>query len=111
MTPAELNIKLSDVGGFQGANLIWYKIHETVPEVNYTYSRIFSAKTIENDLARGRLPIVNVKYRGGGVSHWVIIIGAEDNDFMIYDQLDRDKEPMPLSEHGNVYSYRVLQRQ
>ncbi len=111
MTPAALNKKLSDVSGFQGANLIWYKIHEAVPEINYTYSRIFSAKTIENDLEQGRLPIVNVKYRGSGVTHWVVIIGAEDNDFMIYDPLGSAKEPIPLSTHGNVYSYRVLQKQ
>lgn len=111
MTPAELNKKLTDVDGFSGANLIWYKIHEAVPEVNYTYSRIFSAKTIEHDLAQGRLPIVNVKYRGGGVSHWVIIIGAEENDFIVYDPLVSEKTPIPLSDHGKVYSYRALHKQ
>lgn len=108
MTPAELNSKLTDIRGFSGANLIWYKINEAVPEVNYTYSRIFSAKTIEKDLEQGRLPIVNVRYKGGGVTHWVVIIGAKDHEFLIYDPLNRDKVPIPLSTHGKVYSYRVL---
>jgi len=108
ITPRELNEKLTSIGGFSGANLIWYKIHEAIPEVNYTYSRIFTAKTIENDLAHGRLPIVNVRYKGGGVTHWVIIIGAKDNDFLIYDPLNREETPVPLSTHGKVYSYRVL---
>jgi hypothetical protein len=107
ITPAELNKKISGIGGFSGANLIWYKIHEAIPEVNYTYKRIFSAKTIEDDLAQGRLPIVNVRYFGGA-THWVLIIGAENGEFMIYDPLNRDKTPIPLSTHGKVYSYRVL---
>jgi hypothetical protein len=107
ITPAELNEKLSEVGGFSGASLIWYKIHEAIPEVDYTYSRVFSAKTIENDLSEGRLPIVNVRYFGGA-THWVLIIGAKDGEFMIYDPLNREKTPVPLSTHGKVYSYRVL---
>ena len=108
ITPAELNEKLSDIGGFSGAKLIWYKIHEAVPEVNYTYSRVFTAKTIENDLAQGLLPIINVRYHGGGITHWVLVIGAKDGEFMVYDPLNREKTPLPLSTHGKVYSYRVI---
>jgi hypothetical protein len=107
ITPGELNEKLSDIGGFAGADLIWYKLCEAVPGVDYTYSRIFSGKTIENDLARGLLPIVNVRYFGGA-THWVLIIGAENGAFMIYDPLNQEKTPIPLSTHGKVYSYRVL---
>lgn len=110
LTPAELNEKLTGVGGFSGADLIWYKIHEAVPEVDYTYSRTFSAETIENDLRAGRLPIVNVRYYGGA-THWVLIIGAQNGEFMIYDPLNKDKTPIPLSTHGKVYSYRVLVKQ
>jgi hypothetical protein len=108
MTPGELNKLLTDVGGYSGADLIWYKISEAVPSVTYTYSRIFTARTIENDLKQGLLPIMNVKYRGGLVSHWVLIVGAEDGDFLVYDPLSSDQEPIPLSVHGKVYAYRVL---
>ncbi len=108
VTPGELNKRLTDVGGFSGGDLIWYKINEAVPSIDYTYSRVFSAQTIEKDLKQGLLPIVNVKYRGGLVSHWVLIVGAKDGDFLVYDPLNGDKEPIPLSVHGKVYAYRVL---
>jgi hypothetical protein len=110
VTPAEFNRKLTAVGGFSGANLIWYKIHEAIPEITYKYSRIFSSGTIERDLRQGLLPIVNVHYMGGGISHWVLIIGADAQDFLVYDPLNKDKNPITLSTHGKVYSYRVLMR-
>lgn len=106
--PQELNNKLTDVGGFDDAILIWYKIHEAVPEVDYKYSRIFSSRTIEKDLREGRLPIINVKYHGGGVTHWLLVVGSKDGEFMVYDPLNQDKGPIPLSTHGKVYAYRVL---
>ena len=108
ITPGELNAKLTQVDGYSGADLIWYKINEAVPSVDYSYSRIFTAKMIEKDLQNGLLPIINVKYNGGFVRHWVLIIGAKDDEFLIYDPLNSDLEPIPLSTHGRVYSYRVL---
>lgn len=108
ITPSELNSRLAEVGGYQGADLIWYKVHEAVPQVTYKYSRVFTAKTIERDLARGLLPVVNVRYYGSGVSHWVLIVGADENDFLVCDPLNKEQCPMPLSTHGNVYSYRVF---
>jgi hypothetical protein len=47
---------------------------------------------------------------GSGISHWVLIIGADAGDFLIYDPLNKEKAPIPLSTHGNVYSYRVLHK-
>ena len=110
VTPSELNRRLTAVAGYSGADLIWYKLHEAFPEITYQYSRIFSARTIERDLERGLLPIVNVRYMGSGISHWVLVIGADGGDFLVCDPLNRDKTPVPLSEHGRVYSYRVLMR-
>lgn len=108
ITPQELNHKLAAIDGFDDAILLWYKIHEAVPEADYKYSRIFSSRTIEKDLREGRLPIINVKYRGGGITHWLLVVGAKDGEFMVYDPLNQDKEPIPLSTHGKVYAYRVL---
>jgi hypothetical protein len=110
VTPKEVNSALSNNDGFQGADLIWYKIHESFPEIDYKYTRIFSNSTIENDLALGLLPIVNVKINGNGATHWLLVIGAADGEFLAYDPLNSDKEPIYLSKHGNVYSYRVLVR-
>lgn len=110
ITPQKLNIKLSSVDGFDDAILIWYKIHEAILEVDYKYSRIFSSRTIENDLKNGLLPIINVKYHGNGVTHWLLVVGAKDGDFLVYDPLNKNVEPIPLSTHGKVYAYRVMIR-
>lgn len=110
VTPKELNIKLADIEGYQGADLIWYKINEAFPEIDYKYSRIFSSATIERDLNKGQLPIINVKYYGRGMTHWLLVVGAEDGEFLVFDPLNQDKEPIKLSTHGKVYAYRVLTR-
>jgi len=47
---------------------------------------------------------------GTGVTHWLLIIGAAEEDFLAYDPLNPNLEPIKLSRHGNVYSYRVLFR-
>lgn len=110
VTPHELNNKLTQVNGFQGADLIWYKINEAFPHINYRYSRIFNNKMIESDLEKGLLPIVNVKYYKTGVTHWVIIVGAEDGEFIICDPLGDGYSTKLLSDHGKVYAYRVIER-
>ena len=108
ITPKELNDRLTAVDGYEGADLLWYKISEAVPGVQYRYSRFFSGKTIDSDLAAGFLPIVEVSYYKTGVKHWVLIIGAKNGEYLISDPLNPEKAPMPLSTHGKVYAYRVL---
>ena len=108
VTPGEVNLKLTEVDGYQGAELIWYKINEAYPEIDYKYTRIFSSATIESDLQSGLLPIVNVRMNGIGATHWLLIIGAKNGEFIAYDPLNPAKEPINLSKHGNVHSYRVL---
>lgn len=110
VTPAELNNRLTQAEGFQGADLIWYKINEAFPDITYRYSRIFNSKTIERDLEKGLLPIVNVKYHRTGVTHWVLIVGAKDGEFIICDPLDDGYSTRLLSDHGKVYAYRVIER-
>ena len=108
ISPQEFNAKLTDVDGFQGDSLIWYKINEAFTEVDYKYTRVFSRVTIENDLKSGLLPIINVKYKGTGITHWLLIVGTKDGEFLVYDPLVATKEPIDLSVHGKVYAYRVL---
>lgn len=110
VTPEELNKMLTQINGFQGADLIWYKINEVFPDIDYRYSRIFSRKKIEKDLEEGLLPIVNVKYNKTGVTHWVLIVGAKDGEFIISDPLGDGNSTRLLSDHGNVFAYRVIKR-
>lgn len=107
--PDEFNYKLTQVNGFQGADLVWYKINEAFTDIDYRYSRIFSSNMIERDLEKGLLPIVNVKYHKTGVTHWVIIVGAQDGEFIICDPLGDGYSTKLLSEHGKVYAYRVIE--
>lgn len=109
-TPQEVNQMLTQADGFLGADLIWYKINEVFPQVDYKYSRVFTSRTIEQDLAAGLLPIVNVKYHKTGVTHWVLVAGAKDGEFYVLDSMKKDMAPLPLSDHGKVYAYRVLYR-
>lgn len=112
INPHELNERLTAADGYIGADLIWYKLNEAVPAVDYSYSRIFSSRRIEKDLENGLLPIINVKYHKTGVTHWLLAVGCENGDFLVLDPMgdssEADMRPMPLSEHGNVYSYRVI---
>ena len=109
ITPKELNQTLCETGGYQGADLLWYKINEAFSDIDYSYERIFSTKTIEKDLKNGELPIVNVRINGV-VTHWVLIIGSANGDFLIYDPLNKDEKPVPLTTYGKVYAYRVLHK-
>jgi len=110
VTPGEVNRKLTEVDGYQGADLIWYKINEAFPQIDYKYTRIFSSARIERDLESGLLPIVNVRINRTGRTHWLLIVGGKDGEFLAYDPLNASLEPINLSVHGNVYSYRVLVR-
>jgi len=110
VTPREVNLRLTEVDGYQGVELIWHKINEAFPEISYKYSRTFSSAMIEDDLKSGLLPIVKVNLNGVGVNHWLLIIGASNDDFMAYDPLNSSLEPVKLSKHGNVYSYRALNK-
>ena len=108
INPQELNERLREVEGYENGNLIWYKLNETIPSVDYRYSRVFTVKTIENDLKNGLLPIVNVRYHKYGITHWVLIVGAVDGEFIIYDPANTQLSYLPLSTHGKVYAYRVI---
>ena len=110
ITPREFNIKLTKNDGFHSADLIWFKINESIPGVKYRYNRIFSSRTIENDLKMGLTPIVNVKYHKTGVTHWVLIVGAQNDEFLICDPLGDGVSTSFLSEHGKVYAYRVIEK-
>ncbi len=108
ITPGELNEQLTAADGYDNADLLWYKLHEINPNVEYQYKRVFSATTLENDLTSGRLPVVKVKMHHTGATHWVLVVGAQDGEFWVMDPLQQDKTLVPLSEHGAVFAYRAI---
>ena len=90
--------------------LIWYKINDAYKNIEYDYAKVFSGKTIDEALQNGLLPIAKVKYKKTGVFHWVLIVGAQDGDYLVLDPLDKTNVPIVLSTHGKVYAYRVLKK-
>lgn len=107
--PGELNRLFTEKDVFtMSGEVIWYKIGEAVPGFGYTYKRSFNARTLENDLRKGRFPLVKVRYYGTGIFHWVMIVGSDSHDFLIMDPLHSPQELIHLGQHGNVYAYRVL---
>ena len=106
--PGRLNAALSEAQGFINGNVLWSKLHELFPAIDYKSQRIFTSGTLEKALQKDLLPIVKVKYLGGGVSHWLLVVGAAEGEFLVVDPLDKDQELMPLSRHGKIFAYRVL---
>ena len=109
-TPAELNEIFTENGVYtENGLVIWKNIKNAIPHVDYKYGRTFNVDTIERLLTDGKLPIIEVKYKGFGINHWVVVIGADENDFLIMDPLNQAKTPIKLSEHGGrAYAYRVM---
>lgn len=105
--PMTVNDAFMQNGVFSSeADVVWKDIKNVYPTVDYRYSNAFSAEDIDADLAAGLFPIVKVRYRGSGVFHWLLIVGAEEGEYMVMDPLA--DSPVPLSTHGKVYAYRVL---
>ena len=94
----------------QNGELIWYKINSAYDDIEYDYKKLFNSRTISNDLENGILPIVKVRYKKTGIFHWVLIVGADEEDFLILDPLEKSKKPIHLGEHGRVYAYRVIKK-
>jgi len=109
-TPQEINGLFTENGVYtENGKVIWMNIKNAIPEMDYEYSRVFDSGTIESLLMEGLLPIIEVKVRGIGISHWVTVIGSDGVDFLIMDPLNQSKTPSKLSVHGNrAYAYRVL---
>jgi hypothetical protein len=112
-TPKELNSIFRDNGVFnENGQVIWMNIKNVIPEIDYQYDRVFNSHTIETLLGDGFLPIIEVRFKGVGISHWVAVIGSDGVDFLVMDPLNQSKTPTKLTEHGGrAYAYRVLIKQ
>lgn len=109
VTPETLNITLTEKEGYTaGGYLLWYKLEELYPGMEYTFKRVFTSGTLERDLKQGRLPIVQVDYGTSALEHWVVIVGAGEGDFWAIDPLNSSRALTPLSDYGPIYAYRLV---
>lgn len=103
MTPGELNriFGQQQVYNAQG-DIVWAQIKEALPGTQVVVASSVKEKEIESLLADGHYPIVKVKVGGHGASHWVLLVGSRDGEYLCMDPLEPDGELIPLSRHGGV---------
>ncbi|MDR1832078.1 MAG: hypothetical protein LBQ97_05015 [Fusobacteriaceae bacterium] len=89
-------------------DVIWNHIKKIYPDIHIHIAGSVSGKRISEFLAERKFPLVRVKVHKSGYQHWLLIVGVKNNEFMCLDSLDPSKQPVPLSVHGKVYSWRVL---
>jgi hypothetical protein len=78
-TPDIVNQKLKEVGGYYGALVVWAKIDEALPRLNfikraYSYSNDIVAKAVQD---YGACPVEVDGTKIGGDKHWVLYIGNQ----------------------------------
>lgn len=110
ITPGELNriFGEQEVYNAQG-DIVWAQIKEALPWIQVVVASSVKEKEIESLLADGHYPIVKVKAGGHGASHWVLLVGSRDGEYLCMDPLEPDGELVPLSRHGGmVYRMRCV---
>lgn len=103
VTPGELNriFGEQEVYNVQG-DIVWAQIKEALPQTQVVVASSVKEKEIESLLADGHYPIVKVKVGGHGASHWVLLVGSRDGEYLCMDPLEPDGELIPLGRHGGV---------
>lgn len=107
VTPGELNALFSDNEVYDAdGNLQWYKLAEIEGYSVKVYDRV-SKDDIEQCLSDGHYPIVRVRMHGVGSYHYVLIVGADDGEYICMDPLEDDFTR--LSAYGDtVYAVRCV---
>lgn len=108
--PGKLNQMFSQNGVYNSdGEVLWGNISKVLPNVRVTVPPRVDPVILEKAVADGTFPIVKVKYNGTGYQHWVLLIGASENDYLCMDPMSSSKQPLPLSKHGGViYRYRIV---
>lgn len=106
-TPETLNEKFSlgQVYDAEG-NIQWGKLREVEDYQVDVYQEV-SADIIDSCLLEGKYPIVRVRMKGVGNFHYVLIIGAQNGEYLCMDPL-RD-EVTGLAAYGSrIYAIRCV---
>ncbi len=65
---------------------------------------------MDEALQHGAYPVVKY-FLLGGIQHWCVIVGKDDEEYLARDPLRDDKEPVPLSAlTEKIYAVRVLKK-
>mgnify|MGYP002512582796 CR=1 FL=1 len=106
-TPGTLNRTFSSGHVYDAeGNLLWNRLSELGDYRVDVYTET-SSTIIDACLSEGRYPIVRVRIHTLGSFHYVLIVGAQDGEYLCMDPLQN--EIMPLSAYGKrVYGIRCV---
>lgn len=107
VTPGELNRLFTEYGAYDSeGNIQW----SAVDKINGYSTKVYpdvSQPEIDQCLAAGHYPIVRVRAGAVGNFHYVLIVGAENGDYICMDPLKN--ELTKLSQYaGRVYAVRMV---
>ncbi len=99
--------KLDSAGAYKSMDKFnWKAIEKAFPGYANFYKRIFGSDDINNELIKGRLPIVEVVLPGTEIHSWIVITGSTTEDYLIYDPLNSKRKY--LTDFGKLYAFKVL---
>lgn len=107
VTPGTLNRIFSDENVYDGAGNLQWEPLAGLGEYEVTVYESVSSDQIDACLEAGHFPIVRVGMYALGNIHYVLIVGAEDGEYLCMDPLQ--DEVRKLSAYGNrVYVMRCV---
>jgi len=91
ITPAEFNTRMQTVGGFTGAKVYWRMVKVAYPDSEYLkYTECYYKPAPLNEidaLLEQRIPVM-VHVTRNGYMHWVLMVGKNNDDYIINDPID-----------------------
>jgi len=112
ISPAEMNTRLTDVGGFTKTGLLIWKHVGTATngKLRAVMSTDPSHASITQCMQTGGYPIIKIDI-GERVTHWVVVVGKSEDDYYIRDPLigQASDSPIALSSRSDyIYSTRCV---
>jgi len=93
-----------------GGEVYLKKVEDTVESVAYIYKRIFMGGTLNSMLVEGKFPLLKVNVPNSAAKQWVMVLGADRDDFIVLDPLAKSKKLSRLSDYNKVYSCVIYYR-
>lgn len=63
---------------------------------------------LDQALKQGHYSIVKF-FLPMGIPHWAVVVGKQQQEYLIYDPLNPSTEPLPLSKRASgIYSVRIV---
>ena len=111
VTPGTLNALFSSHNVYDGdGNIQWGQLESLFGvSIVRKQASALSVGEIDHLLEQGCYPIVRVRVAGLGNYHFVLIVGAQDGEYLCMDPLNEKEEAVSLSKFWNrIYAIRYI---